>query len=1049
MEINVEDILQEVGRTIFRRGVTYLNEGRVTLMTVNADSFDAEVKGTESYQVHVEEDEDGVWGDCTCPFPLTCKHIVAAMLAARNQYLNAPPPPLPPKKTPSWESYFNDLIIPAKLQPPIQKPAETWRVVYQLEFYPAYWMLKPAKAYLKQDGSFGRIIGLNTVNTADPALNFAPNDPFIVAHLNQKQETSKAVRNGFFLENPNFLAYGQQIGDLFQHLKESTLLVKNEDRTNVLVKISDVPAKIEFEIKEVEEAWQIEATLILHDEKQSLDNRHRIVTQNPVWIFSDNVLYPVENTRWADLAQAFTSPNPPPPIPQKDVGRFIEEVYPTLAEREPLPLPVSMAVEKTRAITAKKLHLSENLRQLEIRLVFGYAGLDIDYSNTRDQFYRMEEGRILLIERDREAEAATYQALIETGLRALSDGSCRVTGARALSWLFNNLSRLEREGFEITGRENLVHFRIRTGEPNIQVRVTSQIDWFDLNIDIDVEGVKLSLDALKKAIRKQSRIVKLADGSLARLSESWFDRFTTLFHFAKMEDTESRLSRFHATLIDSLFAEATLKKTDVEFEAALDRLRNFKGIRKQKIPKKFKGTLRPYQKSGLDWLTFLKDFRFGGCLADDMGLGKTIQTLAILQKEQEQGQPGPSLIVCPTSVVFNWQEEIRRFTPDLTTGIHVGLARNLKALVDENPDIILTTYGILLRDIAAFKDIPFHYAILDESQKIKNPESQTAKAARLLNAAHRLVLTGTPVENNTVELWSQFAFLNPGLLGSLYQFRQLFTVPIEKHQLTAPAELLRSLIHPFILRRTKEHVARELPPKFEQVVICPMNLQQETEYIRWRDYYRAMLLEQINAQGLDRSRMHILQGLVKLRQIACHPKLIDATQEEDSGKFESLKEFISEITAEGHKILIFSQFVRMLKLIRAWCDESGFSYAWLDGSTRDREDVVHRFQTEEQIRLFLISLRAGGTGLNLTAADYVIHVDPWWNPAVEAQATDRAHRIGQDKPVFVYRFITKDSVEEKMLELQRRKKSLVDNLIHADSKFFKSLTREDVETLFS
>jgi non-specific serine/threonine protein kinase len=432
-----------------------------------------------------------------------------------------------------------------------------------------------------------------------------------------------------------------------------------------------------------------------------------------------------------------------------------------------------------------------------------------------------------------------------------------------------------------------------------------------------------------------------------------------------------------------------------------------------------------------------------------MGLGKTLQTLTLLLKEKLRGNRTPSLIVCPTSVVFNWEKEVQKFTPGLKTLIHTGLDRSKNTGQLQKFDIVLTTYGVLRRDIVLLKDFQFHYAILDESQKIKNPGSQTAKAARLLNARFRLSLTGTPVENNTVELWSQFSFLNPGLLGSLHYFKKSFTLPIEKKGDEKTAELLRRIIYPFILRRTKQSVAKELPPKIEQTLYCTMNPAQEALYRYWRDHFRALILNKIEADGLDSARMNVLEGLVKLRQIACHPVLIDKEIREDSGKYESLKEIVDEILAEDHKILIFSQFVRMLKLIRKHFDRHGIEYEYLDGNTVKRERCVDRFQNDDDIKIFLISLKAGGTGLNLTAADYVIHYDPWWNPAVEVQATDRAHRIGQDKKVFVFRMITKDSVEEKILQLQQRKKKLVDNLITTDSRIFKSLTRDDVDVLFS
>jgi non-specific serine/threonine protein kinase len=339
--------------------------------------------------------------------------------------------------------------------------------------------------------------------------------------------------------------------------------------------------------------------------------------------------------------------------------------------------------------------------------------------------------------------------------------------------------------------------------------------------------------------------------------------------------------------------------------------------------------------------------------------------------------------------------------------------------------------------------------LLDESQAIKNPLSQTARATRLLNGDHRLVLTGTPVENSAQELWSQFAFLNPGLLGSLEFFRNEFVLPIEKKADEKAAQALRRIVYPFILRRTKDQVAPELPPRTERILYCDMEPAQRKIYTRTRDYYRGMILGMLEKEGLNQSRFRILEGLLRLRQISNHPRLVDEKFRGESGKFELLIETIETLQAENHNALIFSQFVQMLRVVRETMDERQIPYTYLDGHTRNRMELVDEFQNNPQIPFFLISLKAGGQGLNLTAADYVIHIDPWWNPAVEMQASDRSHRIGQEKPVFIFKLITKDSVEEKILQLQDRKKMLVEQIITTDSSFFKSLTAEDVQELFS
>jgi non-specific serine/threonine protein kinase len=389
-----------------------------------------------------------------------------------------------------------------------------------------------------------------------------------------------------------------------------------------------------------------------------------------------------------------------------------------------------------------------------------------------------------------------------------------------------------------------------------------------------------------------------------------------------------------------------------------------------------------------------------------------------------------------------------RFTPSLRVLAHTANKRTKKAMHFEDYDLVITTYGIMLRDLDLLKEYRFHYVVLDESQAIKNPVSATGRAARNLVSDHRLVLTGTPVENSTVELWSQFAFVSPGLLGGMDYFRQEFATAIEKNGDEASASLLRKMVFPFILRRTKDQVAPELPPRTERVVYAEMDDSQRALYEATRDRFRQELLDLITTEGMNSARMRILEALLRLRQIANHPQLMDKASDVSSGKTELLLETLRTLQAEGHKALVFSQFVQMLTIVRRELDAEKIPYLYLDGQTKDRQSRVDTFQADPAIPFFLISLRAGGVGLNLTAADYVIHIDPWWNPAVERQASDRTHRIGQDKPVFVYKLIMRDTVEEKILELQERKRALVEQLVATEESFFKSLTTDDVEVLF-
>ncbi|MBI5473211.1 MAG: SNF2 helicase associated domain-containing protein, partial [Ignavibacteriae bacterium] len=582
----------------------------------------------------------------------------------------------------------------------------------------------------------------------------------------------------------------------------------------------------------------------------------------------------------------------------------------------------------------------------------------------------------------------------------------------------------------------------------IGVRVSSGIDWFDLSVDIKFGGSGASFQSFVNAIRQNEQFVKLDDGTFGVMPDAWVRKFRRAISLSEPEDGALKLSRTHIGLLNDLAEGADEFESDERFDELKSRLESFTSIKKKKLPLAFLGELRPYQKSGYDWLHFLREFGVGGILADDMGLGKTVQALALLQSIHEDGKQPPSLIVVPTSPLFNWQKEIERFTPKLRYLIYAGNDRRLLRGSFDNTDVIVTSYGILRRDIDFLKSREFTYAILDESQNIKNPVSVNAQAVRALNARHRLALSGTPVENSLNELWSQFAFLNPGMLGSERTFAENFAKPIQRLADEQTSQALRQLIFPFILRRTKELVATELPPKVESTVYCDMDADQKRAYDLWRQYYRESILKSIETEGLQRSKIKVLEGLMRLRQVCCHPKLVDAEYRGSAGKFEAFIEMLGDVLAEGHKVLVFSQFVKMLHVIRDHCDERKISYEYLDGATTQRRQRVERFQSDESVKLFLISLKAGGTGLNLTAADYVIHYDPWWNPAVEMQATDRTHRIGQKKQVFSYKLITRESVEEKVLALQERKQALVKNIITTDSGFMKSLTKEDVEALF-
>jgi superfamily II DNA or RNA helicase len=589
-------------------------------------------------------------------------------------------------------------------------------------------------------------------------------------------------------------------------------------------------------------------------------------------------------------------------------------------------------------------------------------------------------------------------------------------------------------------------FRLASASPRLDVR--SGVDWFELRGDASFDEVTVSLPQLLEAIRRRQGTVSLADGSVGILPEDWMRDYAPLALGSRSGDFV-RFARSQVALLDALLAERPQVSWDERAVAARERLRAFDTIAPLDPPGSFTGTLRPYQRDALGWLTFLREFGFGGCLADDMGLGKTVVVLALLDARRQQRDDSgskrqPSLVVVPRSVLFNWQQEAKRFAPRLNVLDFSGADRAGRMHQIGDNDLVLITYGTLRRDAAALADVDFDYVVLDEAQAIKNADTAGAKAARLLRGQHRLALSGTPVENRLDDLWSLFEFLNPGLLSGATAFGRSFNVDEQGQEL----QLLARALRPFILRRTKEQVATELPTKSEQTIFCELERRQRALYNELRDHYRRMLLS--NSDDWQRSKLQVLEALLRLRQAACHPALVDPERAgHESAKLELLLPRLVETIEEGHKALVFSQFTSFLALLREQLHTRDVTYEYLDGRTKDREARVARFQTDPACKLFLISLKAGGVGLNLTAADYVFILDPWWNPAAEAQAVDRAHRIGQTRSVFAYRLIARDTVEERVLELQQRKRELADAIITADNSVIRTLKREDLELLLS
>ena len=581
-----------------------------------------------------------------------------------------------------------------------------------------------------------------------------------------------------------------------------------------------------------------------------------------------------------------------------------------------------------------------------------------------------------------------------------------------------------------------------------RLRISSGIDWFEIKTLNDA-GTTVDLRDLMDALKTGRRTVTLGDGTVGMLPEQWLARVAPVLALGEANTSGIRFKPSQVALIDALLAAQPHVDWDEGFERAREAMRRFERVSAEDPPVTFRGELRDYQRESLGWMRFLRDFGFGGCLADDMGLGKTVMVLAMLEaRRNDPTRPSkPSLVVMPRSLIFNWTSEAARFAPLLRIMDFAHAERHgaIDAMADA--DLVLITYGTLRRDIAALQHQAFDYVVLDEAQAIKNAGTATAKAVRLLRADHRLALTGTPIENHLGELYSLFEFLNPGLLGSgrVLDARRLAGGADSPGYMARLATGLR----PFFLRRTKEHVTPELPARTEETLYCELEGEQQRTYEQLRQHYRLTLLKKIDRDGLVKSRFEILEALLRLRQAACHIGLLPGRVEGDSAKFDLLLPRLGELIAEGRKALVFSQFTSLLTLLRQRLDAEKVSYEYLDGKTRDREAHVARFQDDPSCSLFLLSLKAGGVGLNLTAAEYVFLLDPWWNPAVEMQAIDRTHRIGQLKPVFAYRLVSRETVEERILELQSHKRALADAILDAGTAGLRGLQREDLEQLLA
>ena len=786
-----------------------------------------------------------------------------------------------------------------------------------------------------------------------------------------------------------------------------------------------------------------------------------------------------------------------PLVPRKkleDVSRHLILDAPAIK----IPLPVKLDIRQVYVEhQAPEVHLrliGLDLAELTglhgqtnaARLSFKYGDIECTKPASRSRETHMVGNTAYIVTRDIKLEQDAQKLLKDQGL-VLDQASDASTidwfcmslskAASSLYWyqfLQTTVAKLKQAGFVIDIDDSFGLSIEEAGEWHAHVEVEAGDQWFNLKLGVDIDGDKDQLNLLPvllEVLQQYNRpellrealmqspdfFVQLENDRLLKLDSqrllSIFDTLIELYDSDPLDDEGGlKLSRHQGAQMSALLDNPDLQWHGANTLQELNRkLRDFEGIKKVDAPTGLQAELREYQSQGISWLQFLREYEFNGILADDMGLGKTIQTLAHLLLEKESGRmQSPNLIIVPTSLVSNWAREARLFAPALSVLIMHGSDRHARIEQIGSHDVIITTYPLLRRDSEMLQEHEFHTIVLDESQFIKNPKSKTTQVVFTLKGRHRLCLTGTPLENHLGELWSMFHFLMPGFLGGLTRFNALFRNPIEKQGNVIRQEQLRQRIKPFLLRRRKQDVASELPEKTEIIRTVSLQGKQRDLYESIRLAMDAKVRQEISNKGLSRSHIMILDALLKLRQVCCDPRTLSLNQARNvkqSAKLDLLMVMVPEMIEEGRRILIFSQFTRMLSLIEDEFKAASIDYCLLTGQTRKRDEQVDRFQSGE-VPVFLISLKAGGVGLNLTAADTVIHYDPWWNPAAENQATDRAHRIGQDKPVFVYKLIAEDTIEDRILTLQKSKQALADSIYAKAGTTSGQLTSADLKELF-
>lgn len=1085
-----------LGARTFLRGLDYEKRRVVGELKVDQSNATARIKGSDAdpYLTRVSLGGEGIASQCSCPaFQKTghhCKHVAALLITVRNQARSKQPPRETSQKGNSGGQQSS--AGPASSNGPSSSQGQSRdkssrrrerrrRQSQQTQTPPGVELPSPDAtagttglgAWLAPEGAVQQLELEYRIHVRATGLT--------VTVLNQKERVpllpSAALAWQALCPTPERNALRLLARFESGNARHPAVDVRGEDAADLLpllmnqrVLLEPALMQLRFDSDPLSPKFALEMvggeTIVAKVAFEQAGNSRQFGLANGGWFdgspgwhldTSEGIARPID-TRVSPAALRRLLRTPTIAEPTSNLIHLITAALPRLSLEIGAPLPdLSQVADVVDLPPQFRVRATGTLVSAEASLRTAYGDLEVevraDGISPPIIVRPPEDGqtKALCIRTDIVGQQQAVQRLLELGLKPDSSGEAFVAeGDAALKFWSEGIGSLP-ETWDLYVPEELVGVQVRSKPVQMQARVSSGVDWLNVQISWASDGVDIDRNELERCLRDGKKFVRLADNSYAPLDadrvQAMVDREVELLAGT---GSNGKLPLSQVGRVQELLSQLPDAKLSASAKQLFKKISSFEEIKQLKKPRALRATLRPYQEQGLSWLKFVHELGTGGILADDMGLGKTIQTIALLLNVKQEIKDIKALIVAPTSVVGNWRREIHKFSRTLTTALWHGAGRREQQSELATANVIITSYSLLRRDIDLLNKLKLDYVILDEAQAIKNPQSATAQAAKELSPARRLALTGTPIENRLSEVWSIFDFVAPGILPALPKFEERYSRPIEQGDAKA-AMRLKAIIHPFILRRTKQEVVKDLPPKIESDKLIDLTGEQKTIYSQVLREVRAQVMGEVEKSGLAKSQIHILAGLTKLRQAACDPRLLGLPREfshEDSSKVTAFRELIEEARAGGHRVLVFSQFVSMLKILRSALEEDRVKYEYLDGSTQDREACIDHFQEDESVSVFLISLKAGGSGLNLTGADTVIHFDPWWNPAVEDQASDRAHRIGQKKVVTVYRLVAGGTIEEKILALKEKKKELVASVLTEDTGGAKKLSRSDLDDLF-